>query len=338
MTTAFTPDSGLSLESLIELLITDPRAVVGAGVRVGVFTELAQGPGTAHDLQRALGLSAGFTADFLDALTGLYLIVREGDLYRNSPLADAYLDRAKPAYAGEFIEQIVDSTAQAWGQFADALRGQPLQAQDRGGFAGGMNGDRDRARRFMATMDALNGRIGACLAERLDWSRYRTFADLGGARGNLAAVILRAHPHLRGLCVDLPAAQPFFDEHVRELGLAGRVEFQAADLLRDPVPAADVLIYGQVLHGYGEPDRKALLERAARALPGDGELVIYDRMIDDDRPDVNRLLYSLYMRLVSPSGSEYRSAECVAWLHDLGFSAVTVESALTTHSLIRARR
>lgn len=338
MPTTIVPAAEMSLESLIELTIVDPRTVVVAAVRVGVFSALAGGSATAGELRSKLALDPVFADDFLAALTALRLLEQDGEHFHNSAVAQAYLDLAKPAYMGEFIEQMAESTAGAWGQLTAALRGQPVRAQPRGGFVGGMNPDRDRARRFMATMDELNGRIAARLAERVNWSRHRTFADLGGARGNLAAVIARAHPHLGGTCVDLPHAKPFFDEHIGALGLRERVRFEPADLLTDPLPAADVLIYGQVLHGYAEPERRALLRRAAEVLPAAGELVIYDRMIRDERSDLNRLLYSLYMRLVSPTSAEYRSAECVAWLRELGFGAVTVEPLVSTHSVIIARR
>jgi hypothetical protein len=338
VTITIAPAGEVSLESLIELMIVDPRTVVAAAVRLGVFTVLAAGPATREKVQSMLGLDPAFAADFLNALTALRLLERDGELFRNSPVAQTHLDRAKPAYMGEFIEQIADSTAEAWGQLTAALRGEPVPAQHRGGFASGMNADRERARRFMVTMDELNGRIAAQLAQRLDWSRHRTFADLGGARGNLAAVLVRAHPHLHGTCLDVPDAQPFFDEYIDAIGLSDRVRFHPADLLTDPLPAADVLIYGQVLHGYAEPERSVLLRRAAEVLAGDGELVIYDRMIRDERLDLNRLLYSLYMRLVSPTSSEYRAAECVASLRELHFGVVTVEPLLSTHSVIIARR
>lgn len=338
MTTGTMAAGDVGLESLIELMVVDPRTAIVTAVRLGLFTALADGPRTAAELCAEAGLAPRPAADFLDALTGLHLLTKDGTRYRNTALADTYLVSTRPAYMGEFLDQITESAHAAWGQLGAALRDEPVHTQLRGGFAGGMNPDPDRARRFMATMDELNGRIALRLAERLDWSQHSTFADLGGARGNLAAMLVAAHPHLRGICVELPHGEPFFDEHMAELGLRDQVSFAPVNLFVDRLPSADVLVYGQVLHGYHDQDRRVLLARAAEVLPPDGELVIYDRMIGDEERDVNRLLYSLYMRLVSPTGSEYRSADCVAWLSELGFDSVIVEPLLTTHTLVIARR
>ena len=50
-----------------------------SAVELGLFTELAAGPKTGAELERALGLHPRATYDFLDALVALGLLARRGD-------------------------------------------------------------------------------------------------------------------------------------------------------------------------------------------------------------------------------------------------------------------
>jgi SAM-dependent methyltransferase len=327
-----------SPESILGLATVEcRRRVFDTAVEVGVFGALAAGPATATELRERLSLHARYAGDFLDVLVALGLLERTGDRYRNGEAAEAFLDPAKDTYLGEFVEQIAGSFEQAWGQLTTALRTGQVEVQRRGGFLRKSHQDA-RSRRFIAVMDRLVSRIGEELSPLTDWAAVRDFIDLGGARGHLAAQVKQAQPHVRSRSYDVPDAEEFFDEHIAELGLTGEVGFIGGDLLTDPIPAADVFVYGQVLHGWADPERKVLVRRAYEALRPGGVLMVYDRMIDDDRLDGRRLLYSLYMRLVSPAGSEYRAADCQDWLRAAGFRDVTAKPLLNTHTVVIGRR
>jgi SAM-dependent methyltransferase len=199
--------------------------------------------------------------------------------------------------------------------------------------------DLDQVRGFMEAMDSACAPVTAALAESFDWSGVTTVADLGGARGNLVAQLARRHRHLTGVCFDLPAVQPLFDEHVTALGTADRVTFQGDDFRTDPLPEADVLIFGHILHDWDEETRARLVRRAFDAVRPGGALLIYDELLDDDRRGPARsLLMSLNMKLVRTGGSEYTAEQCRTWLHEAGFTEVTVRPLTATERLVVARK
>lgn len=314
------------------------KALMSA-VELDLFSVLAEGPATEPELRRALSLHPRFSRHFLDALVALELLVREGDHYRNSAVADHYLDRAKPTCISGFAETTSDTFYPAWGKFTKALRtGQaqaPIPPDDEDHlFRVNAKREPDRVRRFMSAMDSHSTRMGEQLASLLDWAEHSTFADLGGARGNLAATIAKAHPHLRGICFDRPQSRPFFDEHVARLGLADRVSFVDGDFFSGPLPEVDVLIYGHVLHDWGPESRQILIDNAFRALRPGGLLVIYDRMLDGGELDLERLYYSLTFMLASAGGSEYSVDECEGWLREAGFSSTSRHAALNNHHIV----
>jgi len=263
--------------------------------------------------------------------------------YANTPVADRFLVRGGPAFLGGFIELASTTQWDSWGRFTRALRTgehQDDSPMDNGKemFRTYADDDPDRIRRIMTAMDSHSTRVAVPLAEHVDWARYRTFADLGGARGNLATLLVKAHPHLQGSCFDKPPAEPFFDEHVAAAGVADRVRFVGGDFFADELPRADVLIYGHVLNNWDEQTRSVLIRRAYRALSPGGLLVVYDRMIDESTLDPFVLTLSLTFMLTSPGGSQYRLQECEGWLRKAGFAEVTATPILENHTLMIARR
>ncbi|MFD4173232.1 MULTISPECIES: methyltransferase [Streptomyces] len=341
MTEETTPPVAVDPGPLIKLTIADCAAkVLHSAVELGVFGVLSDGPRDAAYTGERTGLHPRMAEDFLDALAGLGLLERAGGRYGNSAVARAYLVPESPSYLGGFVELTNETLYDTWGRLTEALRsGEPQRLDpDKGGFVGDRHEDPARMKRFLAGLDAYSDRMGAELAQRVDWRRHRSVTDLGGARGNLAAVLVGAHPHLDATCFDLERTRPLFTEHIGQLGLTGRISFAGGDFFTDPLPPADVVVLGHILHGFGTDRRRALLRRVYDAVRPGGAVLVLDRMIDDDRSDPERLLSSLHMRLVSPEGAEYRVADCRSWLAEAGFTRSGAEPLLGTHTLVTAHK
>lgn len=104
------------------------------------------------------------------------------------------------------------------------------------------------------------------------------------------------------------------------------MSFVAGDFFTDPLPAADVLVFGHVLHNRGLEEKKPLLRKAYRALPANGEVVIYEELADDERlHHVEELLMSLHVLVMSPKGFGCTGAECRSRLAEAGCRSSRVE-------------
>src|SRR5262245_21583025 len=112
---------------------------------------------------------------------------------------------------------------------------------------------------FLEGMSASSLIAARSLAAQFPWSRYRTFIDIGMAQGCVPVEIARAHPHLRGGGFDLPEIGPAFTSYVASQQLSDRLTFYPGDFFTDPLPQADVLIMGRILHNWGVSSRVALV-------------------------------------------------------------------------------
>jgi hypothetical protein len=316
--------------------------VLQSAVELGVFDLVADQPATAGQICERLGLHPRLAGDFLDALAGLDLLDRTDGRYGLAPGLDDVLLPSGDRYIGHTIRSHARRHFRAWSELTATLR----DGEARSGLTGGTEGFLKLYQNPAATAemlnhaDVFNSFVAPGLVEGMDWSDYRSFVDIAGARGNVAARLVAALPGRQGHVFDLPPLEPLFDELMRERGTTGRVQFHAGDFLTDPLPEADVAIIGHVLHDWPPEYRQKIIDRTFGAVRDGGALLIYDPMIDNDRRAADALLQSLNCRVVSNGGSEYTVDECRAMVEHAGYRYDTVVDLATLSSdrLVIARK
>jgi len=308
-----------------------------SAVELGVFSALADAPADLPTLRKKLGLHDRSARDFLDALVSLGMLQRENGIYRNAPDADLFLDKAKPSYIGGILEMMSVRLFGFWASLTEALRTGELQNEGKhgGDFFAALYAEPERLRGFAAAMSGLSAGAAHAMAAKFPWNDRETFLDVGAAQGMVPVTLARAHPHLSGIGFDLPQVRPLFEEFVAGHGLAHRVRFQAGNFFEDPLPKADVVIMGHILHDWDLTEKKTLLGKAFEALPKGGAVIVYDGVIDDDRRENTLgLLMSLNMLIETRGGFDYTGADCQEWMRGVGFSTTRVEHLLGPDSMV----
>ncbi|MBI3706251.1 MAG: methyltransferase [Proteobacteria bacterium] len=315
-----------------------------SAVELGIFTRLAEcGPLELEELRGAVGLHARGARDFLDALVALGMLQRLADgRYANTGETEIYLDRNKPPYIGGVLEMMNARLYRFWGNLTEALATGLPQNEARNGepdvFAAAYT-EPARLEQFLEAMTAISLPTARAMASAFPWREYWTFADIGCAQGGMTAEIAGAHRHLTGCGLDLPAVRPVFERYMARHGLDRRFAFQAGDFFKEPLPAADVLVMGHILHDWSLPKKRCLLKKAYEALPSGGALIVYDAMIDDERREnALGLLMSLNMLIETPAGFDYTGADCKGWLREVGFRDVRIEPLQGPYSMAVARK
>jgi hypothetical protein len=306
-------------------------------VELGLFTELAKGPQDAESLWQRLHLHPRGAGDFFDALVALGMLERHDGQYSNTPETDLFLDRTKPSYSGGFLEMSSMRLYRFWADLTEGLRtGEPQnEAKTGGNLFDVIYRDPALLKEFAHAMTGISMGTAKAIAQKFPWSKYRTFADLGAAEGCLPVELAMANPHLSGIGFDLPPLAPIFDEYVASFDLTERVHFSGGDFFADPLPQADVLIYGRVLHDWSPAEKHTLLAKAYSALPQGGALLVYETILDDDRREnAFGLLMSVNMLIETRAGADYTREECGSWMRDVGFRETWAEHLLGADSMV----
>jgi hypothetical protein len=307
-----------------------------SAVELRLFTELAAGPLHADDIAARLELHPRSVHDFLDALVALGILEREQGQYRNTPEADLFLDRRKPSYVGGMLEMANARLYANWGSLTQALRSGQIPDTAKGANPfDALYADPHGLREFLSAMTGMSLGIAREIAARFPWRDYKTFVDIGCAQGGAPVQIALAHAHLRGAGFDLPQVGPIFEDYAASFGLSERIRFHAGSFMTDPLPSADVLVMGHILHDWDLETKGMLLAKAYEALPSGGSLIVYEALIDDDRrQNAFGLLMSLNMLIETPGGFDFSGSDCSAWMRNAGFRQTKVEPLVGAHSMV----
>ena len=301
-----------------------------SATELGVFSELAAGPATADVLGERLGICTRARHDFLDGLVALGFLEREGNgggsLYRNAPDSDLFLDRNKPTYIGGILEMANSRLYPFWSDLTEALRtGAPqneIKHTGRGMFEE-LYADPDRLEQFMHAMCGVSAGNFHALADTFDFGRYATVCDVGGATGQLSTILAERHPHLQCTTCDLPAVRPIAERAIVAAGVSDRVTAAELDFFAEPIPPADVITMGMILHDWDLDRKRHLIRSAYDALPDGGAFIVIEALIDDARREnVFGLMMSLNMLIEFGDAFDYTGADFAGWCHEAGFHEV----------------
>jgi hypothetical protein len=309
-----------------------PARTLQTAAKLDLFSLLAKGAMTGEEIRGALGLAPRAIPDFTDALVALGFLERDGDgphaRYSNSEEASFFLDKASPAYIGGFLEMAHDRLYPFWVDLGTGLKTGEAQNEAKRGMASVFEtayADQAMLEQFLAAMSGVSTGNFMALADKFDWSPYKTLCDVGGAEGILAMSVARANPHMTCITADLPPVEPIAKRKIEQAGLQDRVSTCVIDFFEDDLPNADVITMGMVLHDWDLPTKKMLIAKAYDALPEGGALIAVEQLIDDARREnVFGLMMSLNMLIEGGDAFDYTGADFAGWCEEAGFSRCEV--------------
>lgn len=306
--------------------------VLLTAVEFRLFTVLGRRQLTGAALGAELKLHPRGIADFLDALVAMGFLQREGDgpsaRYANNEQGSLYLDEASPRYVGGILAMLNARLFKYWDDLPTALRtGQPQNEVKRGapGIFEALYADPAKLEQFLNGMTGLSRINFEAFAAKFDFKPYKTLCDVGGATGLLCMEVATRHPHLQCTSFDLPVVEPVAKKSIAARGLSGRVRTASGNFFEDPLPRADLITMGMILHDWNLERKLQLIRAAYDALPPGGALVAIEALIDDERrQNVFGLLMSLNMLIEFGEAFDYTGADFRGWCREVGFKRFDV--------------
>jgi hypothetical protein len=138
-------------------------------------------------------------------------------------------------------------------------------------------------------------------------------------------MVARAHPHIRCVSADLPAATVIAARKIEASGLGDRVSAQPLDFFADPLPKADVITMGMILHDWNLEKKMFLVKAVYDALPPGGAFIAIENIIDDARrQNAFGLMMSLNMLIEFGDAFDFTGADFHTWCTAAGFRKTEV--------------
>lgn len=254
--------------------------ILTAGVRLGVFEQLAEGPRTAKELARATSLSEEAARRLLDGLVAVRLVEDRGrERYGLAVLGAALL--GNPA-----VSRMIDHNGLLYSDLEDPvalLRGDRTDTKIGAFWAYATRDSRGitetQVSEYSALMATTQSLIAEDIIEAYPLHRHRCLLDVAGGEGAFLETVGQHVPGLELQLFDLPPVADRARARLQAAGFENRSRVEGGDVFRDPLPrGADIVSLVRVLHDHDDDDVLRILAAVRGALAPGGTLLIAEPM------------------------------------------------------------
>ena len=307
-----------------------PALAMLAGMQLEVFTVLANGPLTADELAKRLGVKARKLRPLLYALVVAELVTVDAERFANTAESAEFLVAGKPRYLGASHGAYADLWS-ATLHTADSIRsGQPQARHDFSAMSYA------QLKTFMRGLDA-----GASATARRLHKDYSIAAgghvlDAGGGAGGLAIALCELDPHLRATVGELANVAPIARECVQEAGMAGRIDVIECDLVAAAPPGQyRAVVMRALLQVMSAADACATVLHGVAALESGGGLYVVGRALDDTRlSPLDAVAANVMFLNIYDDGQAYSEGEYRGWLRAAGLLDIQRRELAGGYSII----
>jgi hypothetical protein len=298
-----------------------PSFAMLAGMQLGVFTPLKDGPMNVEDLAGALNVLPEKLAPLLYALVTANLLTVEDGVFSNTEESDMFLVADQPDYVGG-LSDFYNNLWHAALNTAESIRtGRPQSKLE------WMSLPEGQLLKYFSSQYPSSLRAGRQLARRKDFKNSKCLLDAGGGTGGLSIGICETFPHLRATVIDLPAVTPISTRFIRDAGMSGRIDIADADLVDSPPSGNyDVAVLRALIQVMPPEHARKVLRNISQVMEKGSPIYIVGCVLDDTRlsPPAS-IAFSLIFLNVYDDGRAYTEKEHRDLLLAAGFTDVHVE-------------
>jgi SAM-dependent methyltransferase len=296
-------------------------AVLSAGVELGLFEQLSDGPLSATELAAAEGVPERYVAEILDALTALELLEKKEDTYRIAAGADALMNKNSASCILDALRFNMDLYP-IWGKLATCVRqGAPAIPP-----SAHLGGDNERTRRFAMGMHSRALGMAPVILPAIKIKHGMKLLDVACGPGTFSRLLAEQHDDIQVTQFDLPPVLEVARELTASSAAAGRIHFAPGDYHKDPLPKGfDLILLSGAIHQEDEVFARELFARINASLNPGGRFLLIDMMLEPDRTGpLFSNLFSINMMLTSPAGRVFTADQLQQLVQDAGFAEVNL--------------
>jgi cyclopropane fatty-acyl-phospholipid synthase-like methyltransferase len=301
-----------------------------AGLHLGVFDALANGPGSFRALREATGAEERGLVTLLTALVSLGLIERVDrgkgeELFANAPASQAMLVGSPDGDFGDYCRNQIDRQMYPFlHNLSDVLRGQ----HDTVPFRDYETWFRDasEATLYSESQHSVSLPAANLLCALVDLSDARRLLDVGGGSGAFSITLCQHYSELSATIIDFPSVADVGRRFVAKAGLEDRVDFVCGSALAVDWPGAhDAILFSYVSGSVAAEGVYEFYRRAYRALVPGGRVLVHDFMVDDDRRGpLLPALWALQHAAFTPGGVSLTPSFVKGALTEAGFADIEI--------------
>jgi SAM-dependent methyltransferase len=281
---------------------------------LGIFEALTDGPKSLDELARNLNLPARTARISVDAVTALGFLNREGDTYRNAPVAQAFLAGRGPLDFRPFIRFWNRISFRRWQGLEESVRlGR--------GVAGEFSFTPAEQKIFSEGVEGFTNSQAIALVDAYDFRTHHHVLDLGGGTGSFLRRILERYPKVKGTLYELSGAAGVASQKLSGTALQSRLRIIEGDFLKDAIPKDhDIFLVANVVHVLDREQNRQLFRRVRESAPRGARFLLVDFWTNaaHTEPLFAALMAGEFL-VVGGNGDVYSVEEARSWLEQAGW-------------------
>jgi hypothetical protein len=287
----------------------------------------------------AAGRATGVNQRFLEACAGIGLVVAlPGGGWALTPVGEA-LRTDVPGSMRAFAASVMGGAHYgAWANLAHSARTGESSFETTYGedvWSYFTKSNPAEGHLFNQAMAGSSALIGAAILAGYSFPENGTIVDVAGGNGSLLATILRTHPELRGVVMDLAFTKAEAERNLAAQGVADRCQFVAGDFFNEVPAGADLYTMKWILHDWSDEKAAAILRTVHRAMPAHAKLLVAETVVAEG--DAMGRMMDVHM-MVMCGGKERTERQWRQLLGDNGFRLARVIALPGPVSLIEVEK
>ncbi|HET6479230.1 MAG TPA: methyltransferase [Actinoplanes sp.] len=310
--------------------------VIGAAAGLSLAEHLKDGPRTADEIAERELSDPAATFRLMRACASIGLLTRTGEAFTSTSLLATLHGDEPMSLKSWALVNTEPGLWQSFGHTKDAVR----EGRSQSPRALGMSifehfaGHPEEGALFGAAMTNLSTPVILEVADVIDLDGVAEIVDVGGADGAFVLELMRRHPRVAGVVLELPHAVPGALAAAEKLGMTPRFRAEAGDFFT-AVPPGDLFLVKYVLHNWDDENCVRILRNCRRAMrPGGRIAVVEIVMSEQDDSSVGPLMDIAMLTFLD--AKERTLAEFDDLLDRAGLRRTALTSVQSPYCLIEA--
>lgn len=289
---------------------------------LGIFSVLDEQEKTSAEVASVIKTNSRATDRLMNVLTAIGIIEKKNGKFHNTPAAEKFLVKGKLAYLGGMGHTV--NLWDTWSNMTEAVvKGTAPEVRpsvnDRG---------ENWLDAFIAAMHMRAKQQAPVIISKLDLNSVSKILDVGGGPGTFSFAFVKAKEGLKAIVFDLPNVIPLTQKYIAQEGFTDKVDTVTGDYLKNDLGSGyDLVFLSAVIHSNSPGENKLLFSKCQEALNKNGQLVVLDYVMNEDRTEpAMGAMFSLNMLVGTKSGDTFTESEIKSWMEETGFSFVNRKS------------
>jgi hypothetical protein len=302
--------------------------ILYAGVKLGIFDNVAPEPKDAAQVANDLGLDGMLTYRLLRALASLEFLKEEpGGRYSITTQGDLMRKDHPQTLRGIILLEEGPQHYQIWkhlpAMIKDGTQNAFVREYGNSAFEYA-DSNPEYAQIFNQAMSSYSQMHTQWILEAFDeydFSTIQHLCDIGGGHGHMLTHLLAKYPHMKGSVLELESVI-----RNKELLWAGKMDLDdrcryiSGDMFRD-VPSADAYIMKMILHDWNDEECIKILSNISNGSSGNARVFIVEHLVTDPKTPHFSKLFDIHM-MCWGSGMERTVEEYSALMEQSGWDCV----------------